>query len=357
MISCNNFKQSVPDSYPIQKNYRTIDKRKRTKKKMKVYWHTSQRTKGIFLEASRKRLAIYEHSIVKKKFSKNNAIRFIQLLIFLKKKKIKYIVFDGFSTEILFLAISLKLLNIIIILRMKGGMNNEYLDGILFKKFFLLNFVMNTYFSLIRNGIIMVSDTILTVSSFLKSQILYELSFVDSKKIRVLLKPTVPEANLPVSLSFKRMNKIDKNINIITTLTGFRYFRKYDAIIYYHQSMLEVLRNNLNWHWIIAGTGDGLDYVKKKVLTSAHKLGIENQVQFIGFVHNTSALYSDTDIFFYPTFRDTASQALKESQLHALPAIINRSSCGPVEFIPPEAKAQEQIIEEEDELKKKCRSL
>ncbi|MCF6247405.1 MAG: hypothetical protein L3J69_08600 [Desulfobacula sp.] len=124
------------------------------------------------------------------------------------------------------------------------------------------------------------SDLILTVSTFCKSQILYECPTIEAKKIRTLFKPTVSIANniRQLPLPFKKQFKINQNFHIITTITAFRYYRKSDAVLHYHEPVIDFLSSHPDWCWIIAGDGKQLKHVKQIILYTACKSGIEKQI-------------------------------------------------------------------------------
>ncbi len=321
---------------------------------MRIYWYTTDRTKDIFLKRLKETLTIIEHSEIKEKYSNNKIIKLIQMGNFFKKKCITHIIVDGFSIEVLLVSIIARYLNICVVVRVRGGMNNEFLDDFRDLNPITRN-IKNIYFSQVRNFILRKANKIITVSVFGKAQILYELPFIPSEKIDSVTEPTIKRQIKGIDKA--KITKLLEHNKIITTVTSFRYFRKYDAVIHYHKSVLKVLHDNPQWSWIIAGDGKGLRQVKKVLFDSAHAFGVEKQIKFLGFVEDIPLLLSQTDIFFYPTFRDTAAQALKEGEIFGLPVLINRSSCGPLEFIPPCADCQKEIFEESYELEAAMQKL
>ncbi len=312
-----------------------------------VYWFTSPRTKDIFLDELSKQLTIHDHDEIKNSLSKNKLFRLLQVRKHLKTN-ITHIVFDSFTLNELILAIFAKQMHIGIITRVRGGMNNEYLDNL--EGVYLRRIPANIFRNVIRNIILTLSDQILPVSTFCKSQILYELPYIPAKKITPLIKPTIITNKQTTNHIFNEKYGLENNNFTITTLTSFAYRRKFEAISYYSESIFQFLQKNNYWKWIIVGGGKYFLDFKKYFIDIAKKQNIEKKVILTGFIDDVSSALQSTDIFFYPTFRDTASQALKEAQLYSLPVIVNRSSCGPIEFIPPTTLCQKQIIEEPGEL-------
>jgi len=319
--------------------------------KPSIYWFTSHRTRGELLNEVKKRITVHDHEQLKRvRYSKFSILKLFQVFKYIKNNQITHLVIDSFANVYFSVVIIAKINNVKVIIRIRGGMWNEYMDFI-YKELFIKRWIKNVIRTAQRNAILAIADTILTVSIFGKTQILYECPYINPKKINILIKH-VSQVRLPIGHGRDKWKiKHETSNGIITTVSGFNYKRKCEAITYYSSSVIKCLKQHPKWKWIIIGDGKFIDDIISHVFEKARKAELpRNQIQFLGFKNNIEDILFSSDIFFYPSFRDAASQALKEAQAYGLPTIVNRSSGGPVEFIPSSTLGQKQLFEEHEEL-------
>lgn len=89
-----------------------------------------------------------------------------------------------------------------------------------------------------------------------------------------------------------------------------------------HEVIIRALAklNNPNIHYIIAGRGNLESYLDEL----SKELNIEKQVHLLGFRTNISELYSISDIFCFPSYREGLSVALMEAMASGLPVICSK---------------------------------
>lgn len=86
-----------------------------------------------------------------------------------------------------------------------------------------------------------------------------------------------------------------------------------------HISVIKSLKlmNNTNIVYIIAGDGN----LKQKLSKIIFKLGLENQIKFLGFKKNIVDYYKIADAFIFPSFREGLSVALMEAMSSGVPVL------------------------------------
>ena len=86
-----------------------------------------------------------------------------------------------------------------------------------------------------------------------------------------------------------------------------------------HQVVVKALAklNNKNVHYAVAGIG----YQKKKLLSLAKELGVENQFHLLGFRTDALKLYKAADIFVFPSYREGLSISVMEAMASGLPVV------------------------------------
>ncbi len=77
---------------------------------------------------------------------------------------------------------------------------------------------------------------------------------------------------------------------------------------------------NPHIQYCICGVGEN----KEKLQVLARKLGIEKNVHFLGFRSDIKELYSASDIFVLPSFREGLSRSIMEAMAAGLPCIVSR---------------------------------
>lgn len=82
--------------------------------------------------------------------------------------------------------------------------------------------------------------------------------------------------------------------------------------------MLSELKD-MNLIYIICGQGSLKGYLEDL----ARKLGVIEQLRFLGYRNDINEIYSIADIFMFPSFREGLSASLMEAMSHGLPSIVS----------------------------------
>lgn len=86
--------------------------------------------------------------------------------------------------------------------------------------------------------------------------------------------------------------------------------------------------NDPQIHYVLCGKGDQLDNLKNL----AKKLGIDNNVHFLGYRKDVVDLCSQADLFAFPTYREGLGLAALEAMYCGLP-LVTSNTRGPVDFM------------------------
>jgi glycogen synthase len=125
----------------------------------------------------------------------------------------------------------------------------------------------------------------------------------------------------PVEFSASDIRRVfphDKIVLYVGRLT----FQK--GVDYFLRSALEVLANEPNTVFVVAGSGD----MERNLIMQAAQLGIGNRVIFAGFMQGQSlnGLYQMSDVFVMPSVSEPYGLVALEAAGHGVPAIISKQS-------------------------------
>ncbi|MGN7385522.1 glycosyltransferase family 4 protein [Sporosarcina sp. SAFN-015] len=126
---------------------------------------------------------------------------------------------------------------------------------------------------------------------------------INTKKFRPDLKDRkdlVEDLNIPVgSVVILSVGELNRNKN--------------------HQVMIRALKsiNKENVYYLISGVGEELENLRSLAI----KLGVHNRVKFLGYRHDLADIYSQVDIFVFPSYREGLSLSLMEAMSSGLPII------------------------------------
>jgi len=76
---------------------------------------------------------------------------------------------------------------------------------------------------------------------------------------------------------------------------------------------------NKKIHYFLCGTGE----LKEQMMLQAENCGISENIHFLGFRSDVKELYSATDVFVMPSFREGLSRSLMEAMSAGLPCIVS----------------------------------
>lgn len=309
-------------------------------------WFTSKRTEDIFYTEVKRNIFIYNI-----RASNNFLLKIIDFIKVLRSGTCKGIVFDcniGIKSAVMiFLS---KFFNFPIIMRLRGGLNGEFFDKIEDGSHFF-NYFNAIMASQCHKRLLCASEKIFPVSIFSKSQILYELPKVDINKIKIIYKPVDFNAiDNTEKGKMRELLNIADNKKIILTATNFNYKRKFEALLYYNSVIVEFLKKEPDFVYIIVGGGAGIESFKQEIEKTTQKY-IQNRVIVTGLYPRIYEALVDADLFLYMSYRDAGPQVVKEAQAARLPVIANYSCFGSNEFLPPDYNGRiKSMFEEKQEL-------
>ncbi len=86
-----------------------------------------------------------------------------------------------------------------------------------------------------------------------------------------------------------------------------------------HETVIKAIKD-MDVYYIIAGIGDKKDYLQNLIDAQ----GMTNRIKLLGFRIDVKDLYSISEIFVFPSFREGLSVALMEAMASGLPCVVSR---------------------------------
>lgn len=236
------------------------------------------------------------------------------------------VVTDQFSATAVSLYLWARRARVPFVVRVRGGMANEGADtrhshwcGVKWRQ-------------AERDFLLRHANLVLTVSSYLKSQILCELPRIPAERLQVSLEPVrMPFTGDPAA--FRRLWRISPRTQILLSVSAFKFRRKYEALEYYHDTVVSALIRHPNWCYVIAGDGPDYSRAREKLLAQTPR-EIRHRVLLVGFVSRIQDALASADAVLHLSFRESAGQVVKEAQASGRPVLVNRSGGGMLEFMP-----------------------
>ena len=147
-------------------------------------------------------------------------------------------------------------------------------------------------------------DQIICISHGVKKSLTDWMPF-SAEKIKII------NNGIKLYKKLRTKKKHNKTLKIIS-VGSLRDVKNYDKAI---MAMSKI--KNLNFSWLIAGSGNLLNPLLKKV----EKLKLEDKVFFLGFVDNVNDLLDDSDIFLIPSKWEGFGLSAVEAMHSSLPII------------------------------------
>ena len=94
------------------------------------------------------------------------------------------------------------------------------------------------------------------------------------------------------------------------------------AIAYYLPAIVQVLEENGNWYFAIAGSGYSFERARKKILGMVPE-HIKNRILFTGYYKPIEEAFADADVVLHLAFRETAPSVVFEAQAAGKPVVVN----------------------------------
>ena len=135
---------------------------------------------------------------------------------------------------------------------------------------------------------------------------------VDQRTLEKIRKRIKPTKGVPTLLFVGRHNK-QKNIE--NTIEACKILRD----------------QGTKFRFVTAGDGPDFEHLKRLV----KKLGLEHEVEFLGYVENRKelmALYSLADLLVFPSLYDNAPMVLREAAVMCTPGLVVKGSCSAEDF-------------------------
>lgn len=211
--------------------------------------------------------------------------------------------------------------NIPFIVRLRGGMWKGYRDRAHSKSWFRKK-AYSLRKDFVRNRVLSMADGIIPVAEFIRTQVLYELetNIEDVQTVHNPIESTsfdAAEAN-----QFKRSIGLSSDDNLILTITNFNYHRKYSGVTHFVPAIERVLRDNPEWHFAVAGSGNQYEQ-GKRAIRERFAADVRNRVHFTGFYTPIEEALIDTDIALHLSFHDGAPWTVLEAQAARTPVLVN----------------------------------
>jgi len=129
----------------------------------------------------------------------------------------------------------------------------------------------------------------------------------------------------PVDYGNVQYNMAQENpVKHISTVTNLRYKGKFDGVCDALDSIVEVLQNNPEMNYTVAGGGmyydDLVDYADEKVTDP----DIRDRIYLLGYVEDVDEIYAKSDIFVYCSYTDSYPSVILEAQASGVPVVANR---------------------------------
>lgn len=77
---------------------------------------------------------------------------------------------------------------------------------------------------------------------------------------------------------------------------------------------------NPHLHYILCGIGEK----QKELQEQADKVGLHNNVHFLGYRNDVKELYETSDCFVMPSFREGLSRSIMEAMASSLPCVVSK---------------------------------
>lgn len=231
------------------------------------------------------------------------------------------VIVNSFTPPHIAMGIIARSLRLPFLIRSRGGMWREVSDKWQFKPFPIKQ-LFSGYYSLCRRLMLSLADGIITVSYFLKNQIICGTD-IDLGKIAPVYNPINFAAfDETQKGNFIKNLKISEHAKIILTVTNFNFFKKYMGITHYLPAILQVLRENQNWYFIIAGAGYSFKRARKSILEMVPE-DMKDRIIFTGYYKPIEEAFRDADIVVNLAFRETLGMVTLEAQAAGKPVVVN----------------------------------
>lgn len=231
------------------------------------------------------------------------------------------VMINSFTPRHIAIGMVAKSLRLPLLLRSRGGMWREVSDRWQFRPFPIKQ-LFSGYHSLCRRLMLSLVDGIIPVSYFLKNQIICSTD-IDPDKVMPVYNPIdfavfdrAQEGN------FRKKAKIADDKRVILTVTGFDYYKKYMGITHYLPAILQVLRENRDWCFAIAGAGYSIERARRSILEMVPE-DIKDRIIFTGYYRPIEEAFRDADIVVNLAFRETLGMVVLEAQAAGKPVVVN----------------------------------
>jgi len=179
-------------------------------------------------------------------------------------------------------------------------------------------FLFKLYYFPIRKA-----KAIFPISNYLTKEIIKQLNISSNKILTVYpsidLKRFNPHYDSNI---FKRSLGISQETIILLTVMNFEFSSKVGGLIYFLETIGEILKEYNNLKYVIAGDGPLKYWIEREV----EKLGLKDSILLPGFVKEIEKAYAASEFLIHTSFLETAGLIILEAGASDKPAIVNR--CG-----------------------------
>lgn len=174
------------------------------------------------------------------------------------------------------------------------------------------NFLLKAVKFGFRNLILRRANAIITVSEFLKIQVRAKLQSGSLPPMAAIYNIVQPEEGNPQA--FREKLGIPEDSKIMLTVTSFSTYKKYEPILDFANSIIDLLARNEGWRWIILGRGYAINKLENELYQRALNLLFERRILFGNYYEPIWDAYAATDILIQMSYRETMGNPLLEAQ-------------------------------------------
>ncbi len=245
----------------------------------------------------------------------------ISIQKYIKKFRPDAILVDSTGRECLIAFILSKINNLSYFIFIRGDKKEEFNECLSFKSFFkkvLAIIDFNVYFFLLKRA-----KAIFTVSNYLNKKVGYQINMPQKEIITAY--PTIDLKRFHPyhdPYIFKKFFGIPQETRILLTVMNFTFPNKVRGLLYFIETIGEVLKEHKNLKYIIVGDGRLRVFVERKV----EKMGLTDSILLLGFVKEIEKAYASSELLIHTSFLETAGLIILEAGASGKPVIVNR--CG-----------------------------
>jgi len=254
---------------------------------------------------------------------------------------------DSVGYQHLTVGLCCKVLGLPFIVRLRGGMQNEFFDRA-HKRAFISRFLFAYKSVFFRNRVLDLADHIITVSHSNRQQVIKELDLPpDDISVVYLPAPTMAFDETPLG-RFRSHLEIEPGADLLLTATNFNYQDKYWGLVDYAPVIADLLRQYDSWYFVIAGGGDSFEEGRTKICQKFDEM-TRDRVIFTGYYEEIEEAFVDCDVYAHLSYRDSMGMTVLEAEAAGKPVVVNDAG-GLPELVEGCSEEVRQVVRDAGEL-------